>query len=416
MRNMFKSIRPHLKVWHLALLLLVLAVSASSIVYAVKSQAADMRQNLAIYAKTIEKSINWQPLASALQSDVATAKPAALQALQAQLTRACQANANCENIYFIYVEKEQVKYLLDIRLKQPSKTKLAGSPYLGATNQLIQSAQAQTVYLPNLVTHSQNSWVSVYVPLTAMPKTQRLMLGVDVDKSHWNSLLLKALYLPVLFTLILLTFLIGFILHHFNDLADRIRSFEATTIEKINVDALTGLSNRLILDDRMTQAIKVASRAKSMVAILFVDLDLFKNVNDNFGHSVGDQLLKKVADRLNSLMRAEDTIARVGGDEFVILLGNLKSEHQAVLVADKIIEKIIQPFKVGTKTLKLGASVGIAIYPKHGANMQVLIKHADSAMYYAKRQGGGSSAIYDLTMKKSFEKTTEKPFINTVVA
>ena len=115
-------------------------------------------------------------------------------------------------------------------------------------------------------------------------------------------------------------------------------------------------------------------------------------------------------------MRAEDTIARVGGDEFVILLGNLKSESQAVIVADKIIEKITQPFKAGTKTLKLGASVGIALYPQHDTNMQVLIKYADSAMYHAKRQGGGRCAIYEPSMNKPFDKTIDKDFINTVAA
>jgi diguanylate cyclase (GGDEF)-like protein len=412
---MFKLIRPHLKVWHLALMFLVLLLSALFIYLTVQAQQQRMRENVVVYAQTIEKTVNWQALADILKTshsaaDVKQINPAYLSLVSAQLLNACKANKDCDSIDVINTANQAASYLINVPINADNKPANIGTPY-GA------SAPINAIASINVdsVNSQQIKSVSAYVPITA-DGMQQYMLGVNVNKSRWNKLLFNASLMPIFFTLMLLSVLMGFIWHHFKQLVQNIHAFESSTVEMSNVDALTGLSNRLILDDRMAQAIKVAIRAKSMVAILFVDLDYFKDVNDNFGHGIGDQLLKKVADRLNTLMRAEDTIARVGGDEFVILLGNLKSEGQAVIVADKIIEKITQPFKAGTKTLKLGASVGIAMYPQHDTNMQVLIKYADAAMYFSKRQGGGRCAIYNSTMSKPFDKTVDKDFINTVAA
>lgn len=425
---MFKLIRPHLKVWHLALLILVLALGALFIYASVQAQAQQMRNYLLTYTQTVEKTVNWQALGDALKTaeaqipeakiDVTKINAADLMAIKAQLLTACQANKDCASIYVLKVSPKASQYLLDLTMNTANKAADIGMPYnvknSGENSSKNQFSGTAAVNMAS-VDNNQTPSISAYAPLTSAG-LQTFVLGVNIDKSRWNKQLLNAALMPTFFSLTLLGVLLGFIWHHFKQLVRNIHAFESSTVEMSNVDALTGLSNRLILDDRMAQAIKVAIRAKSMVAILFVDLDYFKDVNDNFGHGIGDQLLKKVADRLNTLMRAEDTIARVGGDEFVILLGNLKSEHQAVIVADKIIEKITQPFKAGNKTLKLGASVGIAMYPQHDSNMQVLIKYADAAMYFSKRQGGGRCAIYDSTMSKPFDKTVDKDFINTVAA
>jgi diguanylate cyclase (GGDEF)-like protein len=171
-----------------------------------------------------------------------------------------------------------------------------------------------------------------------------------------------------------------------------------------NVDLLTGLPNRNILGDRMAQAFKVADRAENLVAVLYVDLDYFKEINDGYGHAVGDQLLKRAADRLASLMREEDTIARVGGDEFIILLTDIATNAQALVVAQKIVDGMKVPFNVVDKVLQLGASVGVAIYPSQEKSPNHLIHFADIAMYYAKRQGRGRYSLYDATMEKMFYK------------
>ena len=161
-----------------------------------------------------------------------------------------------------------------------------------------------------------------------------------------------------------------------------------------NNDELTGLPNRRLLEDRMAQAIKTAGRTRQIVAVLFLDLDYFKIVNDTYGHPVGDQLLKLVATRLKGLVRAEDTVARIGGDEFVILLSNLASELQAVTMAGKVVKALTEPFQLSGKSLSIGVSVGVALYPEHDTNEKNLIRHADNAMYAAKRQGRSCYALY----------------------
>ena len=419
---MFKLIRPLLKVWHLILMVSILVLCIAFVYVMAQAQQQQMRKNLLINAKIIANSINWQPLAddlktAELQSDIAKTNRANVATLTTQLQSACKANGDCAEIYVLYVNDQKAQYVLDVPMNNAKKAVDVGAYYIIDVNnansaKMTRVSNAQDAY----VVSDQKNLISAYAPIisTDLPK---LLLGIDVEKSRWNKQLMQALWLPILFTLAFMVIFTSFVWHHFKQLVQNMHSFESSTVEMSNVDALTGLSNRLILDDRMAQAIKVAIRAKSMVAILFVDLDYFKDINDTYGHGIGDQLLKKVADRLNTLMRAEDTIARVGGDEFVILLGNLKSENQAVIVADKIIEKITQPFKAGAKTLKLGASIGIAMYPQHDTNMQVLIKYADSAMYFSKRLGGGRCSVYDSSMSKPFDdKTIDKDFINTVAA
>ena len=171
-----------------------------------------------------------------------------------------------------------------------------------------------------------------------------------------------------------------------------------------NIDLLTGLPNRNILGDRMAQAFKAADRAQSLVAVLYVDLDYFKEINDGYGHAVGDQLLKRAADRLSTLLREEDTIARVGGDEFIILLTDIATNTQGLVVTQKIVDGMKVPFNVVDKVLQLGASVGVSIYPTQERNPNHLIHFADIAMYYAKRQGRGRYSLYEASMEKMFYK------------
>jgi diguanylate cyclase len=175
-------------------------------------------------------------------------------------------------------------------------------------------------------------------------------------------------------------------------------------VQMANIDLLTGLPNRNVLSDRMTQAFKTADRDHGLVAVLYVDLDYFKEINDGYGHAVGDQLLKRAADRLASLMQDHDTVARVGGDEFIILLTDIATNTQALVVAQKIVDGMKVPFNVVDKVLQLGASVGVAIYPTQETNPNHLVHFADIAMYYAKRQGRGRYALYDAAMEKMFYK------------
>jgi len=125
-------------------------------------------------------------------------------------------------------------------------------------------------------------------------------------------------------------------------------------------------------------------------AILFIDIDGFKEVNDTYGHMVGDIILKMVAARLLKIIRESDTVARIGGDEFLIIQTEVNDKETIAFVADKILNKLADPFDLAGTEIKIGASIGIAIYPEHGNNIQLLIKKADKAMYKAKKLGKGT--------------------------
>jgi diguanylate cyclase (GGDEF)-like protein len=159
-------------------------------------------------------------------------------------------------------------------------------------------------------------------------------------------------------------------------------------------DALTGLPNRVLLMDRLEQAIHACSRKKSRCGVLFLDLDRFKAVNDTFGHDTGDELLCQVARRLEGSLRGNDTVARLGGDEFVIVLQELKDKEDISSVARKVIKILGEPFEILGHVVQTGTSIGIALFPEDGTVAQTLIAHADAAMYAVKREGRGSFRMY----------------------
>jgi len=152
-------------------------------------------------------------------------------------------------------------------------------------------------------------------------------------------------------------------------------------------DSLTGLPNRMLLQDRMEQAISRAERSSKSFALMFVDLDKFKPVNDSFGHSVGDALLKAAAHRLSRCVRKEDTVARAGGDEFIVVLSEISSAKDAAKFGSKIVGQLANPFHVGPHELDISCSVGISVYPNDGKDINTLLINADYAMYQAKRAG-----------------------------
>ncbi len=155
-------------------------------------------------------------------------------------------------------------------------------------------------------------------------------------------------------------------------------------------DALTGVPNRLLFNDRLGQAISLAKRDSRQFALLYLDLDKFKPVNDTFGHDVGDELLKGTAARIRHQVRESDTVARVGGDEFTIILHDVANREAAASVAEKIIAALAAPFQLESQNRRvaIGTSVGIAFYPGDGEDHETLIKMADAAMYRAKKRGG----------------------------
>ncbi len=167
------------------------------------------------------------------------------------------------------------------------------------------------------------------------------------------------------------------------DVTDRTRA-EQEIHHLANYDSLTGLPNRNLLHDRLQQAIVQSARMQGSVGVLFLDLDRFKGVNESLGHKAGDQLLRTVAERLRVCVRESDTLARVGGDEFVIILSIVADEDGVSSAASKILAIISEPFVIEEQELYLTTSIGVAVYPTDGADVQTLLKHADLAMYQAK--------------------------------
>lgn len=159
-------------------------------------------------------------------------------------------------------------------------------------------------------------------------------------------------------------------------------------------DILTGLPNRTLLQDRLQQAVIDANRHDRLVAVLLLDMDRFKVINDTLGHDMGDRLLSKVSERLAAGLREGDTVARIGGDEFVIVLQDTVYMEDAGRVARKILDQFTQPFHLSGRELFISCSLGIAVYPMDGGDIDNLLKKADMAMYQAKELGGNGYRFY----------------------
>lgn len=172
----------------------------------------------------------------------------------------------------------------------------------------------------------------------------------------------------------------------FYDVSER-KAMEAQLENLAHYDSLTGLPNRMLLYDRLEQAIATAERQRQHFALLFIDLDGFKPVNDAHGHDAGDEVLKMVGQRLNLVIRGMDTAARLGGDEFVVILTDIRNRENTERVAEKIISELSEPYRVAGKALSISASIGACLYPSDQKAAPDLLKKADEAMYQAKRDG-----------------------------
>jgi diguanylate cyclase (GGDEF)-like protein len=162
-------------------------------------------------------------------------------------------------------------------------------------------------------------------------------------------------------------------------------------------DPLTGLANRRLLADRMAMALVHARRNKSAMAVVYLDLDGFKQINDTLGHGVGDVLLKMVAERLVAAVRAEDTVARLGGDEFILALWHVSGIDYAATVASRAIEAVSQPYDIEGQIVSITVSAGVSLYPDHGDDAETLLKSADLALYVAKAAGKNAYRIAERT-------------------
>lgn len=185
------------------------------------------------------------------------------------------------------------------------------------------------------------------------------------------------------------------------------RVAEERLLHQANFDNLTHLPNRQLAEDRLSQALKSAHRNQQKTVLMFIDLDDFKKVNDTLGHDVGDRLLVQAAERLKSAVREDDTVARYGGDEFLIIVGNLDQAMDAEPIAEKVLDAFSHPFEIGSERLIVSTSIGLSVYPDDGEDTVVLLKNADTAMYRAKESGRNAFSFFMPSMNQEIVRRLE---------
>jgi len=236
-----------------------------------------------------------------------------------------------------------------------------------------------------------NSIVVTYIAIEDFSNIKNIAyLVIYTESDHINTLLLESYYAKALLnTLLLLLFIFSIYVtitqHRLEEMA--------------HFDKLTGLPNRANFYISLEREIKRATRLKQNFSLMFIDLDGFKTINDTYGHNAGDEILIQTAKRLEQSIRKMDLVARIGGDEFIILLDNVNNEASGAKVAQKIIDSLNQEFKVSNKILHIGASIGISLFPKNGNDIDTIVSTADEAMYLAKENGKNSFVSYSDKIK-----------------
>jgi diguanylate cyclase (GGDEF)-like protein len=239
--------------------------------------------------------------------------------------------------------------------------------------------------------YNYNAMVVTFIAINDELQNKNIAyLVIYTESDHLDRLLVESHYSQILLLSILLVLFI-FSLY--------ITNTQRPLEQMAHFDKLTGLPNRAYFYIELAQEIKRASRLGQKLSLMFIDLDGFKNINDTYGHNSGDILLIETAHRLTKSIRNMDIAARIGGDEFIVLLTNVKSESDATHVAQKIIDKLNEDFKISKQILNIGASIGIASFPADTKNIDTLVSYADAAMYEAKENGKNSFVLFSNNKK-----------------
>lgn len=265
---------------------------------------------------------------------------------------------------------------------------------------LVGNIESAQLLLQHNVIQQQNSIRSLFVNIREQQQAQvqNMLLKTKAEyKSARNAILWTGLFVSIIVSAI--SFMVfRWIRQHMDSIEARVINLEASRLrlhKKATRDALTGLANKSQLNNYLQQKIKKNAKRKSF-AVMYLDLDGFKKINDEYGHAVGDRLLAMAALRMQGMLREHDFIARVGGDEFAIIMQNSEEKRMAVAVAQKLIAFLGEPFSIGTLACQIGVSVGIAFYPHDGTDTAQLLHNADQAMYSAKRNGKNRFVLYNI--------------------
>lgn len=291
------------------------------------------------------------------------------------------------------------RLLLDEQLKNLQKIIIAQSDVLNMLE--VGNTEAAQSLLKNEVMDQQNNVRSAFVNLREhqQEQVQKMLVRTQAEYSATRNAILWTGLIVVIVVVVISFIVLRRARKHVNNIETKLISLEASRLrlhKKATRDALTGLANKSQLNSYLQQKILKHSKRKSF-AVMYLDLDGFKKINDEHGHAVGDRLLALASQRMQGMLRDYDFIARVGGDEFAIIMQDNEDAGTSIAVAKKLIAFLGEPFSIGSVVCNIGVSVGLAFYPEHGVDGAQLLHNADQAMYCAKRNGKNQYVIYNAT-------------------
>lgn len=368
-------------------------VGVASVVLVMHNKDAEMRQALLTQARTIDLALDWSRMYASIQSTLNAQKSdpetAELAQHRARIDKICSVYPNCRAVYLMRQNaQKKIYFLLDSSPKSSELYIVPGTVYTEASPVTYQVFASRKIAMDGPVADRWGVWVSALVP-HLLPDKSSVVVGIDIEASEWNKTVWKSAIIPALATTAFLALMMLFLTLW------RIKAKQNETLEKSHYqlvkqsheDSLTGLPNRRLFEERLTQMIASTHRGGAKFAVFYLDLDKFKQVNDTLGHEAGDRLLCKAAERFASALRVEDTVARLSGDEFAMLLPNIDQQTDAEMTAQKIIDILGKPILLNNQLLSVTVSIGIVIFSEVWTTAHEHTRAADEAMYKAKRAG-----------------------------
>lgn len=385
---------------HTFLILSGLLVGAASIALFVHNKDAEMRQALLTQAQSIDLALGWSSMYENIlvnqSAENAIRETPELALHRARINNICAVYANCRAVYLMRKNaNQQIYFLIDSSPKSSGLYIVPGTVYSEASPAVHKAFATQKLATDGPVADRWGMWVSALVP-HVLPDKSVVVVGIDIEASQWNKTLFKSAIVPAVSTLVFLALMMFYnaLWRAKSKYDEALEESHRLLLKLSNEDGLTGLPNRRVFEDRLTQMIISASRNHIKFAVFYLDLDKFKQVNDTFGHDAGDQLLCEVADRFSHTLRAGDTIARLSGDEFAMLLPNIAQQADAALIAAKVIDTLATPVMINGNPLSVTVSIGVVLFSEKWTSSHEITRAADEAMYVAKRAGADRYCFY----------------------
>ncbi len=374
-------------------MLLGILVGAASIGLMVHNKDMEMRLALLTQAQSIDLALGWSSMYDNIlvnqSADNAIRETPELALHRARIDKICSVYAGCRAVYLMRQnEKKQISFLIDSDAKGSELYIVPGTIYTEASPITHEVFDTHKIAADGPVTDRWGTWVSALVP-HVLPDQSVVVIGIDIEAKDWNKALCKSAIIPGLATLVFLGLML------FYTKLWRMKAVQNEALEQSHhqlmkqshEDSLTGLPNRRLYEDRLTQLIASTQRGSPKFAVYYLDLDKFKIVNDTLGHDAGDQLLRIVAERFVGALREEDTVARLSGDEFAVILPHTATRVDAEQIAQKIIDTLAKPIVLKNQSLTVTVSIGIVFYSDKWTTAHEMTRAADEAMYVAKRSG-----------------------------